>query len=341
MRAEGEDAIALEKVSAIFKTEKGKDWDEWEVLEMDIREGIGLPTHGQLVIAATSQGFDFSPMLGKSCVLVLSRGHDRKRYFKGLVFRIEHRGEYPFGSVARVDFATAVWAMRHGQDSRVFENRTAPQILEEVFKEALEPFWREVRLNLGRTYAVREYCVQYKESDWDFVQRLMADEGISFYFDDGEKEADRETVVLVDSNDSFPEIPTMGSDAETVLPLSADRSTEPDSQVYAGKIVGPAGPLTRWPFLLKRDGAAVNQRSLGGSSSNAYENGAWMSGNGGEFRFENLPPADYAIEVLLPTGSLLRNDDPPPPGTKESGRRAATPPLNPFAFTENPEDLLA
>jgi hypothetical protein len=212
MGARDEEGAALEKVTALFKTEKENGWDEWEVLEMDVQEEIGQPTYGQLVIAATSQNFDFSPMLGKSCVLILARGHDRKRYFKGLVFRIEHRGEYPFGSVARVDFATAVWAMRHGQDSQIFENRTAPQILEEVFKEALEPFGREVRLNLSHTYPVREYCTQYKESDWDFVQRLMADEGITFYLDEGGKEAGRETVVLVDSNDSFPEIETMGSE---------------------------------------------------------------------------------------------------------------------------------
>jgi hypothetical protein len=227
MGARDEEGAALEKVTAVFKTENGKDWDEWEVLEMDVREGIGQPIHGRLVIAATSQGFDFSAMLGKSCVLILSRGHGRRRCFKGLVLRIEHRGEYPFGSVARVDFATAVWAMRHGQDSRVFENRTAPQILDEVFKEALEPFGREARSNLSRTYAIREYCVQYKESDWDFVQRLMADEGITFYIDDGKNLADRETVVLVDSNDSFPEIETMGSEGlDEVPPLPHDPEPE-------------------------------------------------------------------------------------------------------------------
>lgn len=218
MGAASEETVALEKVTALFKTEQGKGWEEWEVLEMDVREHLGQPTHGQLVIAATTQGFDFSRILGKTCVLVLSRGRDRKRCFKGIVFRVEHRGEYSFGSVARVDFATAVWAMRHGQDSRVFEKRTAPQIVEEVFKEALAPFGRKVRLNLSRTYAVREYCVQYRESDWDFVQRLMSDEGFTFYFDEGKQEADRETVVLVDSNGSFPEIETMGSE-EPVEPL--------------------------------------------------------------------------------------------------------------------------
>jgi uncharacterized protein involved in type VI secretion and phage assembly len=239
MRPVDEDATSLEKVTALFKTERKEEgWDEWEVLEMNVREGIGQPTYGQLVIAATSQNFDFSPMLGKSCALILSRGYDRKRYFKGLVFRMEHRGEYPFGSVARVDFASAVWGMRHGQDSRIWENRTAPQIIEEVFKEALDPLGREVRLNLSRTYPVREYCVQYKESDWNFVQRLMSDEGISFYVDDGEKETDRETLVLVDSNDAFPEIETMGGEeaAEQSEILAAPMDFATAGQSAAGAV---------------------------------------------------------------------------------------------------------
>ncbi len=111
------------------------------------------------------------------------------------------------------------WALHHGKDSRIFENATAPQIIEEVVKETLEPFGRTLRLNLTRPYAKREICTQYKESDWNFIQRLMADEGIFFYFEQGEKESDTETVVLVDSNDSCPFIETMGPlNAATLLP---------------------------------------------------------------------------------------------------------------------------
>jgi hypothetical protein len=208
-QSEHDEVEPLPKVEAVFKTKNGNGWDEWEVLEMDVSEELGQPTHGQLVIAAPKQGFDFSPMLGRSCVLVLSRGPYHRRYFKGIVFRIEHRGEYRFGSVAKIDFATAVWAMKHGQDSRIFEGGTVPQILEEVFKEAVTPFGLEIRLNLTRTYPAREYCVQYKESDWNFVQRLMADEGIFFYLDEGAKEDTPETVIFVDSNDSSPDIETM------------------------------------------------------------------------------------------------------------------------------------
>ncbi len=260
MGAAEEETVALEKVTAVFKTVKGKGWDDWEVLEMNVREHIGRPTYATLEIAATSQNFDFSPMLGKSCVLVLARGPNRKRFFKGIVCRIEKRGEYPFGSVARVDFASAIAAMAHGEDSRIFENMTAPQILEEVFKEALEPFGRTIRLNLTRKYAVREYCTQYKESDWNFVQRLMADEGITFYFDDGLTEAVRETAVLVDCNDSFPEIVTMGGEEAVLPPLE---SPEPERAWIAFQVVweDTDEPVSRVALIVESSGSEGSARS--------------------------------------------------------------------------------
>lgn len=48
---------------------------------------------------------------------------------------------------------------------------------------------------------LRECCVQYNESDWSFVRRLVTDEGITLYLNEGGKEAERETAVLVDSNE--------------------------------------------------------------------------------------------------------------------------------------------
>jgi hypothetical protein len=151
--------------------------------------------------------------------------------------------------------------MQHGQDSRIFENQTAPQILEEVFREALRPLGREARLNLSRTYPVREYCVQYKESDWNFVQRLMADEGIAFYIDDGKQEADRETLVLVDSNDSFPEIETMGSEERPADPLPPSAPATRDLRLRLN--IDPADARHRHDrFTLIGRGAGGYRRTL-------------------------------------------------------------------------------
>jgi hypothetical protein len=119
-----------------------------------------------------------------------------------------------------------------------------------------------------------------------------------------------------------------------------DTGADTGPALYQGKILGPAGPLVQWPFLLRRNGSPVDDRSLDGSTTNRFEHGAWISGPGGEYRFEHLGPADYAIEVLRPSGDLIANRRPPPDGIGENGVRADRPDFDPFAFNEDPVDLL-
>jgi hypothetical protein len=225
MAAKVNELRPLEKVEADFRTANDGGRDEWEVLDFRVSESIGAPYSGTIDIASRNRSVDFSLLLGKSCALEIRRG-DRRRFFKGMIFRVEYLGANPVASVARIGFAAALWALHHGQDSRIFENRTAPEIIEEVLKEGLEPFGRKARIPMlergsessgreaaspaGKEYAKREYCVQYQESDLDFVQRLMVDEGLLFYFDQG-TDGDKETVVVVDSNYAFPQIDTMGT----------------------------------------------------------------------------------------------------------------------------------
>ncbi len=225
MAAKISELLPLKKVEADFRTAKDGGWDEWEVLEFRVSESLGEPYSGTIDIASRNRSVDFSLLLGKSCALEIRRG-DRRRFFKGMIFRVECLGTNPVASVARIGFAAALWALHHGQDSRVFEGRTAPQIIEEVLNEGLEPFGRKARvpmlergpepsggeaaISAGKEYAKRDYCTQYQESDLDFVQRLMADEGLFYYFDQG-NDGDKETVVVVDSNYECPQIDTMGT----------------------------------------------------------------------------------------------------------------------------------
>ncbi len=108
---------------------------------------------------------------------------------------------------------------------------------------------------------------------------------------------------------------------------------------YFGQSKGPAGPLKTWPFLLKRNGKAVDEASLDGVTINKFGSGAWISGRNGEFRFEDLPDADYAIEVLSPAGKLVPKKYQPP---NESGRRSPLPHVfDRLAYSEDPDDLMS
>jgi len=107
-------------------------------------------------------------------------------------------------------------ALEHRIDSYIFQGLSVPQILSLVLAEGLASFDREVRMDLTRDYAEREYCVQHEESDFAFISRLMEHEGISYYFDcSGEKEK----LVLVDQVTSFQDGHTID---EGPIPILAE-----------------------------------------------------------------------------------------------------------------------
>lgn len=79
----------------------------------------------------------------------------------------------------RVEIVPRAWLLRHRRQSRIFQGKYVHQIVSEVMCEAGVAH----RWSLGNTYPKRIYCTQYDETDFDFVTRLLAEEGILFFFE--------------------------------------------------------------------------------------------------------------------------------------------------------------
>lgn len=96
----------------------------------------------------------------------------------------------------------AVAALALGRNSRVYQDMTTREIVEDVFERGgVEA--GAVQWELGEAYEPRVYTVQYRESDWDFVTRLLAEEGIAYRFDLGDEET---TLVIFDDSTTCPAI---------------------------------------------------------------------------------------------------------------------------------------
>ncbi len=87
-----------------------------------------------------------------------------------------------------------LWFLTFSSHSRIFQNKKVPAIIEEVFKQA---GYKDYELDLKSDYPEREYCVQYQETDFAFVSRLMEDEGIYYYYEHTDTKA---TLILADHN---------------------------------------------------------------------------------------------------------------------------------------------
>jgi len=82
----------------------------------------------------------------------------------------------------RIWVAPALWWLTRVQRSRIFQEKAVPDILEEVLREA----GVQARLSLSGSYAAREYCTQYRETDFAFISRLMEWEGLFYFFEHSE-----------------------------------------------------------------------------------------------------------------------------------------------------------
>lgn len=97
----------------------------------------------------------------------------------------------------RAEVVPWLWFLTRATDCRIFQNKSVPDILKEVFGRY---GFSDFRDDLSGSYAAREYCVQYRESAFDFVSRLMEEEGIGYTFT---HTADAHTLVLFDAVSAY------------------------------------------------------------------------------------------------------------------------------------------
>ena len=118
-------------------------------------------------------------LVGKDALVTLSVREGRPRYVHGQVREVESLGMKTGRRRYRAHVVPKLWRLSQVHKSRIFQGRSVPDILKAVLGEG----GVEARLALSSTYAAREYCVQYRESDFAFLSRLMEWEGIFYFFE--------------------------------------------------------------------------------------------------------------------------------------------------------------
>ncbi len=124
-----------------------------------------------------------SQVFRKRATLRIGGGDDEHvRVVHGMVHTLSNLGNNRGGRLQRVEIMPEFALLRHRQDCRIFQNLTVEQICREVVaRSGLAADGLRFRL-LG-DHAPREYCVQYRETDWDFLCRVLAEAGCHFYFE--------------------------------------------------------------------------------------------------------------------------------------------------------------
>jgi type VI secretion system secreted protein VgrG len=160
---------------------------------MHAREEMGRLGECQLDLLSPKKDINLDDILGKNVTVKLSLPDDSTRYFNGYVTRFAQSGQYGRYNRYFAAVRSWLWFLTRTTDCRIFQDMTVPDIVKKVFGDHTAA---DFALELTGTYRKWNYCVQYRETDFNFVSRLMEEEGIYYYVrhTDGHN-----TVVLTDS----------------------------------------------------------------------------------------------------------------------------------------------
>lgn len=187
---------------------------------MQAREELSRLGEFDVELLGERGDIDIDAILGKNVTVRLEQLDDGVRHFNGYVTRFAQAGSHGRYHLYRATVRPWLWFLTRTADCRIFQELTVPDILRKVFADHGVA---DVKFSLTETYRKWTYCVQYRETDFNFVSRLMEQEGIYYYFT---HEEGRHTLVLVDA------ISAHGSAAgcETLDYIAAERVVRPEKE---------------------------------------------------------------------------------------------------------------
>jgi type VI secretion system secreted protein VgrG len=170
-------------------------------------ESLSHLFHYQLDLQALNDtAVPFDKLLGQSITVELElagsdASREKKRLINGICYRVS-QGERDEFTSYRMELVPQLWVLSKRAQSRTFQQMTVPDILKKVL-EGLK-----VDFKLQGTFEPRDYCVQYRETDFNFVSRLMEEEGIYYYF---QHAADGHSMVVANTPDGHASVPDPAS----------------------------------------------------------------------------------------------------------------------------------
>ena len=169
--------------------------------QMNGTESLGSPFRYDIEVLSEDDSIDLDKILGQDITIQMDGGQSGPRFFSGVVGAVQQAGTV--GELARYLLIARpwLWLLSKTSDCRVFQKKSVPDIVQAVCKEN---GFTNFKKSLSGTYAPREFCVQYCESDMDFIHRLLESEGIYYFF---EHEDGKHTLVLADSIGSHKKAP--------------------------------------------------------------------------------------------------------------------------------------
>ena len=184
------------------------------------QEAISQLFNFRLELVSEKPPIRLESIIGQNVTVNMALSAGSTRYFNGFVSQFTQTGRDSQFTYSHAEVVPWLWFLGQTSDCRIFQNKTVPEIITQIFQEF---DFRDFRSALQGTYEPREVVVQYRETDLDFISRLMEQAGIFYFF---EHERGKHTFVMADNSSAHP-----------ILPVTPTMLYEPGDGPGAGRDV--------------------------------------------------------------------------------------------------------
>jgi type VI secretion system secreted protein VgrG len=261
-------------------------------------ESLSEPYLFSLEMLSTKADLDATKILRTGAAVKWKLPDGSERVIHGLVRRFVQMGKRDELVAYRAEVVPWLWFLTLSRESRIHQQKSVPDIIELVFKDL---GYNDFDIRCTRSYPTRDYCVQYRETHFNFVSRLMEEEGIFYFF---EHSGSKHTLVLADGNSAAKSVPGSGTARVHSQPIHDEDvilTLEKDDSVFAGKVT-----LRSYDYL--QPSLSLEASLSGDGKEEVYDYpGHYLSVDEGE-RYARIGlEAEEAMRKVLRGGGNCRN----------------------------------
>jgi len=143
-------------------------------------EGMSQLFHFSADFLSENHSISFKDIVGKQVTLQIHHAGDDQRHWNGFVSRFACVGGDNRFSYYRAEIVPWLWFLTRTADCQTFQQKTIPEIIKKVFQDH---GFQDFQDRTQGSYPQREYVVQYRETAFNFVSRLMEEYGIFYFFE--------------------------------------------------------------------------------------------------------------------------------------------------------------
>jgi type VI secretion system secreted protein VgrG len=269
-------------------------------------EGISRLFRFELDLLSEDNAISFTDIIGKNVTITVKQVDGTPRYFNGVISRFGQGGSDQTFTTYYAEMVPWLWFLTRAADCRIFQNKSIPDIIKAVFS-ALG--FNDVSESLKQTYQPRDYCVQYRETSFNFVSRLMEEYGIFYFF---KHEDGKHTLVLADDPSADVDCPGQNQfrfyvDPSAVLDEDVINSWQAEQELRTGK-----STLTDYNFTTPATNLLVNTATIdtvgGNSQFDTYDYpGEYLTKSDGQSLSKIRMQEEEAVHMVIAGSSDARS----------------------------------